>query len=161
MAYCSDFVLLLSPTMVVSSYLVLELIHLALLVRVGGVFLEDFIMVSLNLKFEAPRFSGYLLNRRSCNLTAPDFLAAGPISNLRGCNCNLTTPDFLAAGPKSKLQGCNCNLSTPDVLAAGPVSKLQGSHCNLTTLDFLAAGLVSKLQGRNCNLTPPVWRQAQ
>ena len=37
-AYCSYLVLLLSLTMVVSSYLVLQLIHLAWLVRVGGIF---------------------------------------------------------------------------------------------------------------------------
>ena len=47
--------------MVVSSYLVLQWIHLALLVRVGGtLFREDFISGSVNLKLGAPRFSGYL-----------------------------------------------------------------------------------------------------
>ena len=45
----------------VSSYLVLQWIHLALLVRVGGTFFrEDFISGSVNLKLGAPRFSGYL-----------------------------------------------------------------------------------------------------
>ena len=45
--------------MVVSSYLVLQWIHLALLVRVGGMFFrEDFISGSVNLKLGAPRFSG-------------------------------------------------------------------------------------------------------
>ena len=43
---------------------------------------------------------------------------------LQGSNCNLTSPDFLAAGPVSKLQGSNCNLTTPDFLATGLVSKL-------------------------------------
>ena len=37
-AYCSFLVLLLSLTMVVSSYLVLQWFHLALLDRVGGIF---------------------------------------------------------------------------------------------------------------------------
>ena len=37
-AYCSYLVLVLSLTMVVSSYLVLQLIHLAWLVGVGGIF---------------------------------------------------------------------------------------------------------------------------
>ena len=96
-----------------------------------------------------------MLQGSNCNLTTPDFLAAGPVSKLQGSNCNLTTPDFLATGLVSKLQGSNCNLSTPEFLAAGPVSKLRGSNCNLTTPDFLAAGPVSKLQGSNCNLTTP------
>ena len=62
--------------MVVSSYLVLQLIHLALLVRVGGIFREDFISGSLNLNLGAPRFSGYLQNRRSCGLL---FLFGAPV----------------------------------------------------------------------------------
>ena len=50
-AYCSFLVLLLFLTMVVSSYLVLQWIHLALLVRVGGMFfLEGFISGSVNPK---------------------------------------------------------------------------------------------------------------
>ena len=47
----------------VSSSLLLQLFHLALLVRVGGMFFHgDFIRGSLNLKLGAPRFSGYLQN---------------------------------------------------------------------------------------------------
>jgi len=68
---------LLSLTTVVSSSLVLQLFHLALLVRVGGMFFhEDFISGSLNLKLGAPRFSGYLQNRRSCGLL---FLFGAPV----------------------------------------------------------------------------------
>ena len=102
--------------MVVSSYLVLQWIHLALLVRVGGMFFrEDFISGSVNLKLGAPRFSGYLQNRRclrqaqlgSCRvataLTTPDFLAAGPVSMLQGSNCNLTTPVFWQ---QAQQEGC-------------------------------------------------------
>ena len=91
--------------MVLSSYLVLQLIHLALLVRVGGVFLEDFIMGSLNLNLGAPRFSGYLQNRRSWPtvlLLSLAIVVSSYLVSLRGLqdsNCNLTTPDFLAAGP--------------------------------------------------------------
>ena len=39
-------------------------------------FLEDFIMGSLNLNLGAPRFSGYLQNRRSCGLL---FLFGAPV----------------------------------------------------------------------------------
>ena len=66
--------------MVVSSYLGLQWIHLALLVRVGGMFFrEDFISGSVSLKLGAPRFSGYLQNRRcyrvlSCGLGAVVFI---------------------------------------------------------------------------------------
>ena len=60
----------------VSFSLVLQLFHLALLVRVGGMFFhEDFISGSLNLKLGAPRFSGYQ-NRRSCGLL---FLFGAPV----------------------------------------------------------------------------------
>ena len=53
-------------------------------------------------------------------------MESGSARGLQVSNCNLTTPDFLAAGPVSKL-------TTPDFcLAAGPVSMLRGSNCYLT-----------------------------
>ena len=50
-------------------------------------------------------------------------METGPARGLQDSNCNLTTPDFLAAGLVSKLQGSYCNLTTPDFLAAGSVYK--------------------------------------
>ena len=151
-AYCSFLVLLLSLTLVVSSYLVLQWFHLALLVRVGGMFfLGGFISGSVNpemITWQPISFGGVrFLDDRSGSLFFEGFIVtddAGFLSFghlwLQSFKVLLLQTFTWSVVTTRKLLVTNCNLYTWDFWATGPERGLQDSNCNLTTPDFLAAG---------------------
>ena len=115
------FVLLLSLTMVVSSYLVLQWFHLALLDRVGGMFFLGFICGCVNpemITWQPISFGVRFLDDRCGSLLFEGFIVTDDAGYLIwSFMAAISKVLLLQTFPGSvvttrKLLGCNCNLST-------------------------------------------------
>ena len=140
MAYCSFLVLLLSLTMVVSSYLVLQWFHLALLDRVGGMFfLGGFICGCVNpgmITWQPISFGGVrFLDDRCGSLFFEGFIVTDDAGYLSFGHLWQQSPRFCVYRPSRDLSSLqeSCSVATAICIHEILWRQAQQEGCRIAT----------------------------